>query len=164
MQRILTALVLLALVVSPAVDAAGDAGPAVDSSAAALATPESGARGDREGTRTGLPEADPAASDLTLDSPETVMASGCSVSFDCGDGTTASCTGTTCAAFTLAVPAFVKCDGNKYFCPNMCFVDVRCTPTGTLFCSSNVGDCQEGSDWVRCDGTTIDCPQYPFID
>lgn len=90
--------------------------------------------------------------------PEPISASGCSASFSCGDGNTASCTGQySCVAYPLAVPSFVKCDGNKYYCPNMCFVDVFCSPTNWIQCSSNVGDCQEGPDWVLCDGNYFEC-------
>lgn len=90
--------------------------------------------------------------------PEPISASGCSASFSCGDGNTASCTGSySCVSAPLAVPSYVECDGNRYYCPNMCYVNVFCAPNNWIQCSSNVGDCQEGLDWVRCDGETFQC-------
>ncbi|MEM7354775.1 MAG: hypothetical protein AAF657_28460 [Acidobacteriota bacterium] len=163
MKRSLTLLTLLTLVVSPVVFAAEDTVPAVDASPAIAApSAEISPPSESEVTLASALGNDFTALDFSLADDRRVDASSCSASFDCGDGNTASCTGSTCAAFTHAVPAFVKCDGNKYYCPNMCFVDVRCTATGTIFCSSNVGNCQEGSNWVRCDGNTINCPQFPF--
>lgn len=107
-------------------------------------------------TRTLEPAADFLAS---LGGPQRSLKAACSASFACGDGNYASCTGnSSCQAFPLAVPAHVKCDGVKHYCPNMCFVQVACSPTGRLFCSSNVGDCQSGTGWVECDGEYYECP------
>lgn len=169
MKRTFAVLTLLPLAVTTAVFATDDAVPAVDSGpVAAVVTPETGTLSDPEATSPSQLEGDLVSRDLSLESSNRLRASGCSVSFPCGDGTTASCTGTTCGAYTSAVPAFVKCNGTKYYCPNMCFVNVGCpqpySQGGSVFCSSNVGNCQQGSDWVRCDGTTIDCPDEPLIE
>ena len=169
MKRMLAVLTLFTLAVPAAAFATDHAAPAVDSGpVAAVVTPETGALSDPEATSPSQLQGELTSRDLSLESSNRSWASGCSASFPCGDGTTAACTGTTCGAYTLAVPAFVKCNGTKYYCPNMCFVNVGCPPVnggaGSVFCSSNVGNCQQGSNWVRCDGNRIDCPVDPPID
>lgn len=96
--------------------------------------------------------------EILIGERQATQKSSCTASFACGDGNVASCSGSTCAAYPQAVPAHVKCDGQKSFCPNMCYVEVACSATGRLFCSSNVGNCQSGSNWVQCDGNYFQCP------
>jgi hypothetical protein len=103
------------------------------------------------------PMVDPAMQDVDLITPAREPKA-CSASFECGDGNVAACTGSSsCQAYPLAVPAFVKCDGQRYYCPNMCFVTATCAPGNWIQCSSNVGDCQSGLDWVECDGDYYEC-------
>lgn len=91
--------------------------------------------------------------------PQRSLKAACSASFACGDGNYASCTGNySCQAWPWATPAHVQCDGVKHYCPNMCFVQIACSPTGRLFCSSNVGNCQSGTGWVQCDSEYYECP------
>ncbi|MEE8523029.1 MAG: hypothetical protein V3T72_03785 [Thermoanaerobaculia bacterium] len=89
------------------------------------------------------------------------MTGSCSASYDCGDGNTISCTGHNLCRITLVgFLHVVECDGNKTFCPNSCTVQEQCYCGGTLTCGSDVGDCQQGNDWVKCDGTRFDCPNF----
>lgn len=95
--------------------------------------------------------------DLFTPAPE---ARACSASFECGDGNVAACTGSySCHSYPLAVPPHVTCDGQDHHCPNMCYVQVFCSPSGWIQCASNVGDCQTGSNWVECDGNYFECGQ-----
>ena len=104
------------------------------------------------------PAHDPANSEL---SDSEWMSGNCSASYDCGDGNTISCTGTNLCRITLVgFLHAVECDGNKTLCPNHCTVQEQCFCGGLLTCGSDVGDCQQGNDWVKCDGTRFDCPNF----
>jgi hypothetical protein len=100
--------------------------------------------------------------DLDL-APAPFTATGCSASFNCGDGNTISCTGTSsCATYAYAVPNHIKCDGQKHYCPNMCYVQTFCPPAipgniNYIQCASNVGNCSQTSSSVTCDGATFQC-------
>jgi hypothetical protein len=83
------------------------------------------------------------------------LAGSCHASFDCDDGTTRQCTGSsTCKVLSNGV----ECDGTQNLCASgngSCTATTDCSQcTATVSCTSSSGDCQvfEGSG-VRCDDT-----------
>jgi hypothetical protein len=84
----------------------------------------------------------------------------CSVSRDCGDGNTVSCTGSGSCAYSQKS---VTCDGTEVACPNYCTMGWTCEscPGYTYFCWSLRGDC--GVTGEACDGRPQRClcPLHP---
>ena len=87
------------------------------------------------------------------------MDGSCSASFDCDDGTTVQCTGSsTCKVLSNGV----ECDGNQTLCQGnggSCTASTFCTNCSEgISCFSSTGDCEvvEGS-YVRCDGNYTTC-------
>jgi hypothetical protein len=85
-----------------------------------------------------------------LGTPAPVQRS-CSISRDCGDGTTAACTGTySCVTSQTGV----NCDNVEYSCPNYCYMEWTCC-NGIAWCQSFRGDC--GVTAAGCNGRPQNC-------
>ena len=85
-------------------------------------------------------------------SAEVLAAAGnCTVSMSCPQGGTVSCSGTTCKTGL----DYVECDNRRKYCP--CSASVQCAYGGIIECSSQ-RYCEEGTDYVYCDGVgTLTC-------
>lgn len=87
----------------------------------------------------------------------------CTISQQCSDGSTVSCSGAngTCTSGSN----WVQCDGTRHTCPSTsCEAQVTCAYGGLISCTSNTY-CEEGTDYVYCDGAgTLTCDQcFPAI-
>jgi hypothetical protein len=81
----------------------------------------------------------------------------CAASRDCGDGNTATCTGTYTCSQSLDG---VSCDGNDVACPHFCSASTTCSncvPARFLTCYSTYGDCHQIDDGVSCNGRDWPC-------
>lgn len=97
------------------------------------------------------------------DSVSVSEASVCTISQDCWDGSTVSCSGSpgTCTSGST----WVECDGTRHSCPSSaCDAQITCSYGGIISCTGNYY-CEEGSDYVYCQGTgTLNCDDcFPAI-
>jgi hypothetical protein len=87
----------------------------------------------------------------------------CSISSDCGDGNTVSCTGNWSCQVTTAG---VKCDNNEVQCPNFCSIGMSCQCCSGYYsgaCFSRTGPCQYTSGGISCGGNEWTCEMFcPF--
>jgi hypothetical protein len=100
---------------------------------------------------------------LSLFLPFATAHATCTASHVCGDGNTATCSGTSTCSVTQAG---VSCDGVETKCPNYCSVVDVCTDCNYyLFCWSTAGTCSETDDGITCQpgGTPrhCHCPDTP---
>jgi hypothetical protein len=91
-------------------------------------------------------------------------AKSCTISRNCGDGNTVSCTGTYSCVHSQRG---VSCNGVETACPAYCSMAWSCQacPSYTFFCSSLRGDC--GVTNAGCNGQPQRClcpltPEYPY--
>ena len=95
------------------------------------------------------------------DSTTVSEASTCQISQQCWDGSTVSCSGP--AGTCTSGSTWVSCNGTQYNCPSTsCSARVRCALGSTIACTGTYY-CEEGSDYVYCQGTgTLTCDEcYP---
>lgn len=88
-----------------------------------------------------------------LAAPDQAIAS-CSLTMTCPDGTTKSCSGTTCVQGSN----YISCDGRRSFCP--CTARIVCPypyQPWILACYNPQGSCSTTRDAVKCGAMTYTC-------
>ena len=86
----------------------------------------------------------------------------------CGNGSTVSCSGVTCAATNASCPGqqgSCTADGVTTPCSacpaTTCTVTATCSPSGSVSCSSNNNDCLKINNcYAECDGVIHWCPRH----
>ena len=81
----------------------------------------------------------------------------CTVTQDCQDGTSVTCTGNSTCQTTIAG---VKCDGAETRCPNFCSISMSCQCCNgpyTSVCWSRSGNCQYTGGGISCNGNEFTC-------
>jgi hypothetical protein len=87
----------------------------------------------------------------------------CTLSQQCPNGGSISCTGPTgtCTSNSDSI----TCNGTIYKCPTPCSASLQCSYGGFIECWTPNGSCEAGADYVTCTGTgTLTCDAcYPAI-
>ena len=92
----------------------------------------------------------------------TAEASTCSISQQCPNGTTVSCTGS--AGTCTSGSNYVQCNGNRTYCTQSCSASYRCSYGGWIACSSLNGGCSVDApaQTIYCGSNSLSCADcYP---
>lgn len=94
----------------------------------------------------------------------TAVIATCSVSQQCPNGSTVSCSGPTGTCTTGS--NYVQCNGNRTYCasqPQPCGISYTCEYGGELICSSSTGRCYTfENETFGCDDKVMSCAEcYP---